>query len=319
MNGPWDVRPVCTPRCAAHAAPPVPFSRRARRAAAFCGATGRALTDGPRLADPVRLRTHARTLLAALGVGLDVQRADAAAPLAVGGAPSAPDTERKPGPLVAPGECAPGADGAPGTLVVLNHISWLDIVALLAVEPTTLLAKREVGRWPVVGGLARHAGTHFIDRTHPRQLPGTVRELAEVLAAGRSVAVFPQATTWCTADRGTFRRATFQAALDAGAPVRPVTVDYTQRGRPTTVAAFCGTDTFAASLRRVLAAGGLAVRITVHPALPTTDRALDRRALAATAERMVLGPLATLPFAGRDPAGPLVIPPGPPYGQTAGA
>ncbi|WP_274916031.1 lysophospholipid acyltransferase family protein [Streptomyces sp. WZ-12] len=282
MNGPWDVSPVCAPNCAAHAVPPVPFSGTVRRAAVFSGAVGRALTDGPHLTDPVRLRSHARALLAALGVTLEARGIEAGpTPLSVTG--------------TAPGERPPGTADAPilpttpGTLIVLNHISWLDIVALLAVEPVTLLAKREVGRWPLVGGLARRAGTHFIDRTSPRQLPHTVAELAALLAAGRSVVVFPQATTWCTADRGTFRRATFQAALDAGAPVRPVTVDYAQQDRPTTVAAFCGADTFAASLHRVLTAHGLAVRVTVHPALPTAGRDLDRRTLAAAAERVVLG------------------------------
>ncbi|MEK2475330.1 MULTISPECIES: lysophospholipid acyltransferase family protein [Streptomyces] len=267
MNGPWDVRAVCTPRCAAHTTEPLPLPGTARRATAFAGAAGRALTAGPRLADPVRLRAYARALLAALSVGLEVRGAATGAdPLTV-----------------------PAAPGAPGTLIALNHISWLDIVALLAVEPATLLAKREVGHWPLVGGLARRAGTHFIDRTSPRRLPQTVRELSALLAAGRSVAVFPQATTWCTADQGAFRRATFQAALDAGAPVRPVTVDYVQQGHPTTVAAFCGDDTFAASLRRVITARGLTVRVTVHPALPTAGRGLDRRALAGAVERVVLG------------------------------
>ncbi|GGX16942.1 lysophospholipid acyltransferase family protein [Streptomyces noursei] len=283
MNGPWDVRAVCTPRCAAHTAPPLPLPGTAHRATAFAGAVGRALTAGPRLADPVRLRAYARALLAALSVGLEVRGAVTGAdPLTVPAAPGAEPGARS-------AERAPGAAGAPGTLIALNHISWLDIVALLAVEPATLLAKREVGHWPLVGGLARRAGTHFIDRTSPRRLPQTVRELSALLAAGRSVAVFPQATTWCTADQGAFRRATFQAALDAGAPVRPVTVDYVQHGHPTTVAAFCGDDTFAASLRRVITASGLTVRVTVHPALPTAGRGLDRRAVAGAVERVVLG------------------------------
>ncbi|MEU8783293.1 lysophospholipid acyltransferase family protein [Streptomyces sp. NPDC048637] len=258
MNGPFDVRSDCTPDCAAHALPRVPATRIARRGAAFARSVRRALTDGERMAEPGRLRTHARALLDALGIHVE-----GASSLAAG-------------------------DG-PGTLVVVNHISWLDILALLAVEPVTLLAKREVGGWPVVGGLARRAGTHFIDRTHPRRLPHTVREVSELLGAGRSVAVFPQATTWCTAEAGTFRRATFQAAIDAGAPVRPVTLGYTQQGLPSTVAAFCGEDTFAGSLRRVLAARALTVRVTAHPALTAWDGGLDRRELAALAGRAALG------------------------------
>lgn len=269
MRGPWDVGGDCTPRCAVHAVPRTTAATSLLRAAAFAGVVRRALTDGPRMADPARLRAHARALLTAVGVGL----------------------EGTPPPLrVAAGTDPGGATRAPGTLIVVNHVSWLDIPALLAIEPVTVLAKREIGGWPVVGGLARRAGTHFIDRGSPRQLPHTVRDLADLLASGRSVAVFPQATTWCTADRGTFRRATFQAAVDAGAPVRPVTLDYAQSGRPTTVAAFCGQDTFAASLRRVLTARGLTLRVTAHPPLlPGRRGPENRRSLAAVAQLAVLG------------------------------
>ncbi|MFG2141335.1 lysophospholipid acyltransferase family protein [Streptomyces sp. NPDC048650] len=273
VRGPWDIRSDCTPACAVHTLPRVPAALTARRLAAFAHAVRRALTDGGRADEPVRLRTHARALLASLGIRREgTGCADA-------GGPAAPGQGQGQG-LTVPA-------GGPGTLVVVNHISWLDIPALLAVEPVTLLAKREVGGWPVVGGLARRAGTHFIDRTDPRRLPYAVAELTELLASGRSVAVFPQATTWCTAGPGAFRRATFQAALDAGAPVRPVTVGYTQGGGPSTVAAFCGEDTFAASLRRVLTARALAVRVTAHPAVAGVG--LDRRELAALAEHAVLG------------------------------
>ncbi|MEE4425448.1 lysophospholipid acyltransferase family protein [Streptomyces bugieae] len=268
MNGPWDVGSDCTPECARHALPRVPAAEAVRRSAVFGHRVRRALTDGGRMADPVRLRAHAGALLDALDIRL-------AGPAPVDGPPGTGA-----GPLTAPG-------GGPGTLLVVNHISWLDIPALLAVEPVTLLAKREVGGWPVVGGLARRAGTFFIDRTDPRQLPAAVDELSRLLVSGRSVAVFPQATTWCTTGRGVFRRATFQAALDAGAPVRPVTLEYAQRGRPSTVAAFCGEDTFLGSLRRVLAARALTVRVTAHPVLTAADGA-DRRELAARAERAAL-------------------------------
>lgn len=271
-HGPWDVWSHCTPGCATHALPRVPATGVARRSAVFAHRVRRALTDGERMADPARLRAHARGLLDALGIRLE-----------------------------SPGEGAGTltSGAGPGTLLVVNHISWLDIPALLAVEPVTLLAKREVGGWPVVGGLARRAGTHFIDRTSPRQLPHAIRDLSQMLGSGRSVAVFPQATTWCTTDQGTFRRATFQAALDVGAPVRPVTVEYVQRGLPSTVAAFCGEDTFLASLRRVLAARALTIRVTAHPALTTAGRepGLDRRKLAVLAERAALGgrPVAAAP------------------------
>ncbi|WP_063806148.1 lysophospholipid acyltransferase family protein [Streptomyces kanamyceticus] len=229
-----------------------------RRYAALTYALTRAAARGDRLAEPRVLRSEARAVLDALGVRLLAGRE----PL------SAPD--------------GAGRGKGTGTLIAANHISWLDVVALLAVEPATVLAKREVGQWPLIGTLARRAGTRFIDRDgRPRELPYTVAALAELLRDGTSVLVFPQATTWCSAAGGRFRRAAFQAAADAGAPVRPVTVEYRQGGVPSTAAAFLGDEDFTASLRRVAGARDLTVRITAHALLGGTDR----RALAAAAQR----------------------------------
>ncbi|MFI9232231.1 lysophospholipid acyltransferase family protein [Streptomyces rimosus] len=275
----WEVRSECTPRCAAHAAPRVPFTEAARRCAAFAHAAGRALRDGERMAEPARLRAHARAVLASIGVRLVVEAARDGVGLAVPyGAGSA---------VPYGADATPASQARPGTLVVANHISWLDIPALLAVEPVTLLAKREVGDWPLVGTLARRAGTRFIDRAGPRQLPTAVADLADLLRSGRSVAAFPQATTWCSVAHGAFRRATFQAALDAGAPVRPVTIAYEQLGMPSTVAGFLGDEEFLSSVRRVVGARGLTVRVTVHPPLLPHPGAHDRRTLAALARAAV--------------------------------
>ncbi|MEU8350201.1 MULTISPECIES: lysophospholipid acyltransferase family protein [Streptomyces] len=242
-----------------------PARRTLRRAAAFARVVTRAMASGERIADPEVLRASARSALDALGVRLETDGAR----LGVRAAPPAPGAPE------------------PGTLVVANHISWLDVVALLAVEPVTVLAKREIAGWPVVGPVVRRAGTRFIDRDSLRSLPGTVGELAALLRTGRSVMVFPEGVTRCSGTGGRFRRAVFEAALDAGAPVRPVTVGYRQHGVPSTVAAFVGEDDFGASLRRVLAADGLTVRLRAHnPVLPVPG-VDDRRSLAERAQRAV--------------------------------
>ena len=91
----------------------------------------------------------------------------------------------------------PGVGRRDGVLVVANHLSWIDVLALAAVAPVRPLAKREVGEWPFIGRLARRAGALFVDRAGLRALPGTVAELAAALRAGDAVAVFPEGTTWC--------------------------------------------------------------------------------------------------------------------------
>jgi 1-acyl-sn-glycerol-3-phosphate acyltransferase len=166
-----------------------------------------------------------------------------------------------------------------GALVVANHVSWLDILVVLAHAPARLLAKHEVRRWPVVGAMAASCGTVFIDRTRPRTLPATVAEVSGALRAGGVVAVFPEGTTWCGRSSGPFRPAMFQAAIDAGAPVVPVTLRFQTRGTPTTVAAFVGDDTLLASFRRVVTTRGLEVALTAQPALHPAAQA-SRHALA---------------------------------------
>lgn len=180
-------------------------------------------------------------------------------------------------------------------LLVANHVSWLDILAVLAVAPTRMVAKREIRSWPVVGLLAAAAGTVFVDRSRPLGLPATVGRVADALRAGRSVAVFPEGTTWCAGDGATgcrpgggFRPATFQAAIDTGSPVVPLRLSYRceATGTTTTAAAFLGADTLLRSVARVVAARELVVTVTITAALhPARDA--DRRLLARAAESAV--------------------------------
>ena len=62
--------------------------------------------------------------------------------------------------------------------------------------------------------------------------------------------VFPQGTTWCTESGSGFRRALFQAAVDAEALGAAGDGQLPAGREPSTVAAFLGDDTFAASLHR---------------------------------------------------------------------
>ncbi|AMW14392.1 acyltransferase [Streptomyces qaidamensis] len=171
-----------------------------------------------------------------------------------------------------------------GLLLVANHISWLDIPLLAAVRPARMLAKTEVRRWPVAGALAARGRTLFIDRDRLRALPGTVARIAGALREGAAVAAFPEGSTWCGRAQGTFRRAVFQAALDAGVPVQPVRIGYRlSDGTATTAPAYVGDDTLLASLWRVATARGLIAEVEVRAPVPP-DAGPDRRALARAAQ-----------------------------------
>jgi 1-acyl-sn-glycerol-3-phosphate acyltransferase len=180
--------------------------------------------------------------------------------------------------------------GPRGSLVVANHISWLDIPLIAAALPGRMLAKSEVRRWPVLGPLAARGGTLFLERDRLRTLPATVREMASALGSGARVIAFPEGSTWCGRAQGRFRHAVFQAALDADAAVQPVRINYL----PTGAAAFVGEDPLAASLWRVVAAGGLTAEIRLLSPIPAGSHP-DRRSLARAAQLAVERDSANLP------------------------
>ena len=185
-----------------------------------------------------------------------------------------------------------GAPRSGPSLVVGNHVSWLDILALSASAPMRMVAKSEVGRWPLIGRSAARAGTLFLDRDRLRELPDAVVEMTMALRAGSRVQVFPEATTRCGGALNPFHRAAFQAAINAAVVISPVTVQYLDPdGGSTTAVAFVGEESLAASVRRLLRTSGVTVQ--VHwlrpiPAIAGTGRAtVDRATVARLAENAV--------------------------------
>ena len=174
-----------------------------------------------------------------------------------------------------------------GALVVNNHTSWLDIVAVNAVRPMRAVAKRDIASWPVLGWLVSAAKSVYLDREALRTLPDTVARLTDALRSGSMVNVTPEGTTWCGLTHGRFRPAMFQAAIDGGVPVLPVALRFRLRnGSATTAPAFVGDETIVDSVRRVAALRGLVLEVHVLDEL-APGRAADRRELAALAESAV--------------------------------
>ena len=180
-----------------------------------------------------------------------------------------------------------GTPGTGGALVVSNHVSWLDVAAMQAVCPMRLLAKAEVRSWPLIGPLAGRAGTLYIERNRLAGLPEAVRTIATALRAEAVIGAFPEGTTWCGSKSGRYRPAVFQAAVDAGAPVRPIALRFrTEEGEATTAAAFVGEATLFESVLAVARLRGLVVELSLLPELD--PKAIpDRRDLARRAEAAV--------------------------------
>jgi 1-acyl-sn-glycerol-3-phosphate acyltransferase len=109
------------------------------------------------------------------------------------------------------------------TLFAANHVSYLDIAVLGALVRGSFVAKSEVRDWPLFGLLAKLQSTVFVERRVRRAMRHR-DEMAERLAAGRNLILFPEGTS---SDGN--RVLPFKSALLSVAEVRPAVLRMVRR------------------------------------------------------------------------------------------
>jgi lyso-ornithine lipid O-acyltransferase len=183
------------------------------------------------------------------------------------------------------------------TLILSNHVSWLDICVITALGPVVFVAKSEVAGWPVFGWLARLQRTIFINRRARHQTGAATREIAGRLLGGDAVVLFAEGTSSDGIRVLPFRSSLVGAvhhALGTGSrhthvTVQPMSLAYVSfgglpmgRGLRERVAWY-GDAELIPHLLSVLASGAVDVTVSWGDAVAYDMRA-DRKAIARDAE-----------------------------------
>ncbi|MGE0395249.1 MAG: lysophospholipid acyltransferase family protein [Kofleriaceae bacterium] len=111
-------------------------------------------------------------------------------------------------------------------LVISNHVSYLDPLAILPMCPALPVAKGEVESWPIVGPIGASLGTMFVRRADPMARARVLRKIHDHLLAGTSVLNFAEGTTTRGDAVRPFWRGTFGIAQRLGVPIVPVAISY---------------------------------------------------------------------------------------------
>lgn len=177
--------------------------------------------------------------------------------------------------------------GIPGNvLIVANHISWLDIFVLDALQPARFIAKAELKRWPLIGRLSANVGTLFIERERRRDTHTVNRHTVDALARGDIVAVFPEGTTSDGQGLLKFHSSLLQPVVDADGHVQPVAIRYrTPADEYSDAAAFVGDLTLLQSFWRLTGERGLVAELHLMAPLPAHAR--HRRELSSEAAEAI--------------------------------
>ena len=113
-------------------------------------------------------------------------------------------------------------------LFMSNHQSQFDILALMsALEdfPLRWVAKDELRKVPILGACMQRTHQILVDRKSRTQAVATVRKVKELIRAHISVLFFPEGTRGENGRLLPFKPGGFMAAVEAGVPVIPITIN----------------------------------------------------------------------------------------------
>ena len=175
----------------------------------------------------------------------------------------------------------------PGScMLVLNHISWLDVFVIDARFPATFIAKSEVRSWPVVGWLCTLVGTLYIERGKRSEARRARQMIAAELRRGTLVAVCPEGVTTFGRSLEPFHSALFQPALDAAATLQPVGLRYLDTARRHTDASGdVGDTSLLESIWTIVSTRHMVAEFNLLA--PISVRAQTRRSLAEKAQTAI--------------------------------
>ncbi len=195
-----------------------------------------------------------------------------------------------------------GTPVGPPALIVANHISWVDIPALGAVSFGHFVAKSEISAWPIIGWLARQAGTFYIKRGDRKASAGVAERMSAAFRSHQSVILFPEGTSTDGQGVRAFHARLFAAAIEAGCPVQPVSLNYPDyKGSIHQAAPFIGEDTLLQHMWRLLQARGEFV-VDVQFLPPQPSSGLTARTLAEHSRMAIVAHRNTLTEASSNPS-----------------
>ncbi len=178
-------------------------------------------------------------------------------------------------------------------LIVANHTSWLDIMVLRTLFSTCFIAKEEIARWPVVGPMAREAGTIFIGRNRLSSFRETLAASRRSLAKDIPITVFPEGTTTIGDRLLPCKAGVFDLCTETGYPALPVSIRYeSPEGIQLTSVSYTGNEHFFRSFGRTLREPRVVVRVHVSP--PVLPEGRDRKFMAQASQEAVASGLALL-------------------------
>ena len=113
-----------------------------------------------------------------------------------------------------------------GTIVMPNHRSYIDIFVVMKYSPSSIVAKKEVGSWPILRWTVKPFRMILVDRKSSKSMIQTMRSIKDNYERGGKVILFPEGTTHVGPDTKKFKPGSFTIAAKTNIPITPIAISY---------------------------------------------------------------------------------------------
>ncbi len=165
------------------------------------------------------------------------------------------------------------------SMMVSNHISWLDTVVMLRLHFVRYIGKIEMLNWPILKNVIKAGGTIFINRKNKKDLIAVNQQVANLLINGATVGLFPEGKTTLGVDVMPFKAPILEAARIANSKIYPVVLSYRKENNIRAQEVSFVNVGWLTTVLNTLRLRNLVINVTVLPPVMALDFA-DRESLS---------------------------------------
>ncbi len=157
------------------------------------------------------------------------------------------------------------------TMIVSNHISWLDTVIMLRLCFVQYIGKKEMLNWPILRSVIKAGGTIFIDRSKKRDLLYVNQEVAKLLQNGATIGLYPEGKTTQGQHILPFKPGILEAGLMAKSKIIPIVLSYRkEHNKLATEVSFANVG-WLTTVINTLKLKDLVINVTILPPVNSSD------------------------------------------------
>lgn len=112
------------------------------------------------------------------------------------------------------------------SILMANHRSYIDPLIVFSVYPAVIIAKKELGSWPIIGSGLRLLNCLLVDRKNVKNMIETIHKTEQAVNKIGRLVVFPEGTTTAGPLTKNFKAGTFHVAAKNQFPIIPLAMDF---------------------------------------------------------------------------------------------